>query len=96
MQKLAWLKTVPPTPEEITAYAHRLKDVVTAGGGEGAVDANGSTLYVPRHDPFVYFQSITGDASYCNTHVVPLGSVTGATPAVRPRSTERMKDNDRE
>jgi hypothetical protein len=45
---------------------------------QAAVPGDG---YVSRHDPFVYFQSITGDASYCNAHVVPLGSVTGATPA---------------
>jgi hypothetical protein len=37
--------------------------------------------YVTRHDPFVYFQSITGQAQYCNAHVVPLGTTTGQTPA---------------
>ena len=30
--------------------------------------------YVSRHDPFVYFQSIIGDPTYCAAHVVPLGS----------------------
>jgi hypothetical protein len=33
--------------------------------------------YVSRHDPFVYFHSIIDDQSYCNSHVVPLGTPTG-------------------
>jgi phosphatidylinositol-3-phosphatase len=45
---------------------------------QSAVKGDG---YVTRHDPFVYFKSIVGDTTYCGAHVVPLGSVTGATPA---------------
>lgn len=30
--------------------------------------------YVSRHDPFVYFQSIIGNPTYCAAHVVPLGA----------------------
>lgn len=45
---------------------------------QSAVPGDG---YVTRHDPFVYFQSVTGSASYCAAHVVPLGSTTGQTPA---------------
>jgi hypothetical protein len=37
--------------------------------------------YATRHDPFVYFQSVIGEASFCNKHVVALGSPTGAMPA---------------
>jgi phosphatidylinositol-3-phosphatase len=37
--------------------------------------------YVSRHDPFVYFQSITSDTGYCDAHVVPLGTTNGNTPA---------------
>jgi hypothetical protein len=37
--------------------------------------------YATRHDPFVYFQSVIGDESYCDAHVVALGSPSGAMPA---------------
>ena len=43
--------------------------------------------YVTRHDPFVYFSSITGDAQYCDTHVVPLGTSSGTMPAGTPPGT---------
>jgi hypothetical protein len=43
--------------------------------------------YVTRHDPFVYFHSVIDDQSYCDTHVVPLGSSTGALPAGTPAGT---------
>jgi hypothetical protein len=36
--------------------------------------------YATRHDPFVYFHSTIDEASYCNKHVVALGSPTGAMP----------------
>ncbi len=53
--------------------------------GANAIDHTQSAVsgdgYASRHDPFVYFQSITGNKSYCNTHVVALGSPTGAMPA---------------
>jgi len=42
---------------------------------ESAVAGDG---YVTRHDPFVYFHSIVDDAGYCGSHVVPLGSPSGA------------------
>lgn len=44
---------------------------------EGAVPGDG---YATRHDPFVYFESVIGDQSYCNHHVVALGTTTGAMP----------------
>jgi hypothetical protein len=40
--------------------------------------------YATRHDPFVYFHSIIDDTSLCNSHVVPLGSATGALPPGTP------------
>jgi hypothetical protein len=43
--------------------------------------------YVSRHDPFVYFHSIIDDQTYCNSHVVPLGSTTGQLPAGTPAGT---------
>jgi hypothetical protein len=53
-------------------------------GTQSAVSGDG---YVARHDPFVYFQGITGNAAYCNSHVVPLGSPSGALPATAPPGT---------
>ncbi|HWF15441.1 MAG TPA: alkaline phosphatase family protein [Acidimicrobiales bacterium] len=44
-------------------------------------DAVSGDGYASRHDPFVYFSSITGDKAYCDSHVVALGSPTGAMPA---------------
>lgn len=44
-------------------------------------DAVAGDGYASRHDPFVYFSSITSNKSYCNSHVVALGSTTGAMPA---------------
>ncbi|HLX87937.1 MAG TPA: alkaline phosphatase family protein, partial [Acidimicrobiales bacterium] len=43
--------------------------------------------YVSRHDPFVYFHSVIDDPSYCDAHVVPLGSVSGALPSGAPTGT---------
>jgi hypothetical protein len=41
--------------------------------------------YATRHDPFVYFHSVIDDQSYCDKHVVALGSPTGAMPAAALR-----------
>ena len=43
--------------------------------------------YATRHDPFVYFGSITGNPGYCDAHVVPLGSSSGALPSTAPVGT---------
>jgi hypothetical protein len=37
--------------------------------------------YVTRHDPFVYFHSVIDNRSYCDKHVIALGSPTGKLPA---------------
>jgi hypothetical protein len=36
--------------------------------------------YATRHDPFVYFQSVIDNQTYCDAHVVALGSPTGEMP----------------
>ncbi|HEY4426937.1 MAG TPA: alkaline phosphatase family protein [Solirubrobacteraceae bacterium] len=41
--------------------------------------------YATRHDPFVYFHSVIDEISYCDKHVVALGSPTGAMPAAALR-----------
>jgi hypothetical protein len=38
-----------------------------------------SDQYVDRHNPFIYFHSVTGNAAYCAEHVVPLGTATAGT-----------------
>jgi phospholipase C len=42
---------------------------------EGSRDANGNPLYGVRHDPFVYFDDVTGNrnakSSYCIAHIRP-------------------------
>ncbi|HZU80069.1 MAG TPA: alkaline phosphatase family protein [Acidimicrobiales bacterium] len=49
--------------------------------------------YVSRHDPFVYFHSIIDNGAYCDEHVVPLGSSTGAVPAsALPGTTGLVQD----
>jgi hypothetical protein len=46
-------------------------------GTQSAVAGDG---YATRHDPFVYFHSVIDNQSYCDTHVVALGSPTGVMP----------------
>jgi hypothetical protein len=36
--------------------------------------------YATRHDPFVYFDSVTATKAYCNRHVVALGTRSGRLP----------------
>jgi hypothetical protein len=45
---------------------------------QDAVEGDG---YATRHDPFVYFQSVIANHSYCDAHVVAMGSPSGAMPA---------------
>jgi hypothetical protein len=51
--------------------------VNSTDGTQSAVAGDG---YATRHDPFVYFHSVIDDQAYCNTHVVALGSPSGAMP----------------
>ena len=37
--------------------------------------------YATRHDPFVYFHSTIDEQTYCDRHVVAMGSPTGVMPA---------------
>lgn len=43
--------------------------------GQGGLDAQGSTLYVPRHNPFVYFNDVTNtlnpSSANCISHIRP-------------------------
>jgi hypothetical protein len=55
----------------------------------GAVDetqkAEPSDGYATRHDPFVYFHAVIDEQTYCDAHVVALGSPKGAMPAAALR-----------
>jgi hypothetical protein len=60
----------------------------TAACGHPAVNSQDRTQsaeagdgYATRHDPFVYFHSVIDDQTYCDRHVVALGSTSGAMPA---------------
>jgi hypothetical protein len=60
----------------------------TAACGHPALNSKDETQkaeagdgYATRHDPFVYFHSVIDEPSYCDAHVVALGSPTGAMPA---------------
>jgi phosphatidylinositol-3-phosphatase len=60
----------------------------TAACGHPALNSQDQTQsaeagdgYATRHDPFVYFHSVIDDQTYCDDHVVALGSPTGAMPA---------------
>jgi hypothetical protein len=54
----------------------------------GAVDHTQKAVpgdgYATRHNPFVYFHSIIDDTALCDTHVVPLGTTSGAMPNATP------------
>jgi phosphatidylinositol-3-phosphatase len=60
----------------------------TAACGHPALNSQDQTQsaeagdgYATRHDPFVYFHSVIDNQTYCDQHVVALGSPTGAMPA---------------
>jgi hypothetical protein len=48
---------------------------------DGTQKAEAGDGYATRHDPFVYFHAVIDEQSYCDKHVVALGSPTGAMPA---------------
>jgi phosphatidylinositol-3-phosphatase len=62
----------------------------TIDGTQEAVAGDG---YATRHDPFVYFESVISNQSYCDEHVVAMGSSTGVMPAsALPGETGLVKD----
>jgi hypothetical protein len=60
-----------PDPLGGTTCAHP-----TVGGADMAISAAPADQYATRHDGFVYFHSVIDNQAYCDTHVVPLGTVT--------------------
>jgi hypothetical protein len=64
----------------------------TAACGHPALESTDETQkaeagdgYATRHDPFVYFHSVIDNETYCDTHVVALGTPSGAMPAAALR-----------
>jgi len=55
-----------------------------SGAPDSAFSAEAADGYATRHNPFVYFHSITDNTTTCNTNVVPLGGTTGTMPAGTP------------
>jgi hypothetical protein len=55
------------------------------GAIDNTQDAEAGDGYATRHDPFVYFHSVIDNRSYCDSHVVALGSSTGVMPAAALR-----------
>jgi hypothetical protein len=50
------------------------------GGKDETQDAVEGDGYATRHDPFVYFHSVIDNQTYCDEHVVALGSPSGEMP----------------
>ncbi|MFD1213541.1 alkaline phosphatase family protein [Arthrobacter sp. GCM10027362] len=48
-----------------------------AEGMPGPCTAKNSGLYAVKHNPFMYYPGITGDAAYCAAHVVPFARLAG-------------------
>lgn len=67
---------------ESTVCAHPA--INTRDKTQEAVPGDG---YVARHDPFVYFHGIIDNPRYCDAHVVPLGTLSGALPRGAPAGT---------
>jgi phosphatidylinositol-3-phosphatase len=60
---------------------------------DGTQEAESGDGYATRHDPFMYFEGVTGKQDYCNRHVVALGSTSGAMPkAALPGETGLATD----
>jgi hypothetical protein len=64
----------------------------TAACGHPALESTDETQkaeagdgYASRHDPFVYFHSVIDNQTYCDSHVVALGTPSGAMPAAALR-----------
>jgi phospholipase C len=61
------------------AYEEDTNGTVCPLGDSGRRDSNGHVLYSPRHDPFVYFDDVTGHlnwhSAYCISHVRPFGEL---------------------
>jgi hypothetical protein len=55
------------------------------GSLDNTQDAEAGDGYATRHDPFVYFDSVIENESYCDSHVVALGTPTGVMPAAALR-----------
>jgi hypothetical protein len=53
----------------------------TLGAKDNTQEAEEGDGYATRHDPFVYFQSVIDNQTYCDEHVVAMGSPSGAMPA---------------
>lgn len=65
---------VPEITGEITASGRTWK--MYAEGMPFACDRENSGRYAVKHNPFLYYPSVTANASYCRAHVVPFGQLS--------------------
>jgi hypothetical protein len=71
-----------------------------AEGARGPCDASSHGVYLERHVPALYYDSVRGDPGFCAAHVVPFapafaGDIAGATPRyvfVTPDAIHDMHD----
>ncbi len=78
---------VDTLPDQLTAarlgWRGYMEDMATPcqhprlGADDPWQGATAREQYATRHDPFVYFRSITSRPSYCRAHVVPLTRLVG-------------------
>jgi hypothetical protein len=65
----------------------------TLNSRDGTQSAESGDGYASRHDPFVYFASVTNYPNYCEHRVVALGNTNGAMPkAALPGETGLVTD----
>jgi len=84
---------VPSAANSTASAAHLVTQIARAGGGldwmayqegiaPGGCPVSGTGLYVPRHDPFVFFQDVAGappspGSTLCAAHHRPLSALGG-------------------
>ena len=63
-------------PVQTAGQAYDGTNSAEGPNAKGAQKSAISDQYVDRHNPFIYFHSVIDNAAYCDSHVVPLGTVT--------------------
>lgn len=72
-------------PTQVAGNAIDNTNSAEGPNGTGTHNTAIADQYANRHNPFIYFHSVTDNQRYCDDHVVPLGKVTvgsGGTPDV--------------
>jgi hypothetical protein len=67
-------------PTQVAGNAIDNTNSAEGPNGTGTHKTTVTDQYANRHNPFIYFHSVTDNQAACDTHVVPLGSVTVGSP----------------